>query len=221
MGEPVDLVIFDCDGVLVDSELLAADVLAREVSAAGYPLTADDCLARFTGIAMTRVLALIETEWGRPLPPGFEARVRAADFAAFAASLRPVADVFEMLEALPYRRCVASSGTPEKMRFTLSRTGLLPLFAPHLYSASMVARGKPAPDLFLHAARAMRADPAACVVVEDAAPGIAAPRAAGMRVLGFAAASHCRDGYREMLERAGASQVFTGMAELAEHLKHA
>ena len=212
--------IFDCDGVLVDSELLAADVLAREASAEGYPLTAEDCLARFTGISMARVLELIEAERGRPLPPDFEDRVRAADFAAFATSLRPVEGVFEMLAALPYRRCVASSGTPAKMRFTLERTGLLPFFAPYLFSASMVARGKPAPDLFLYAARAMNADPAACVVVEDAAAGIAAARAAGMRVLGFAGAAHCRDeGYPAMLKKAGAGVVFTQMARLGEYLQ--
>jgi HAD superfamily hydrolase (TIGR01509 family) len=124
-----------------------------------------------------------------------------------------------MLETLPYRRCVASSGTPEKMRFTLGHTGLLPFFAPNLFSASMVARGKPAPDLFLYAARAMKAAPAACVVVEDATAGIAAARAAGMRVLGFTGGSHCRDGYRTMLEVAGASIVFNQMADLAHHLK--
>ncbi|MFO1128621.1 MAG: HAD family hydrolase [Rhodospirillales bacterium] len=220
MGEPIDLVIFDCDGVLVDSELLAAAVLAREVSAEGYPLTTEACLERFTGISMRNVLALIEREW-RPLPAGFEERVRAADFAAFAASLQPVAGVAEMLPRLPYRRCVASSGTPEKIRFTLGLTGLLPFFAPHLYSASMVASGKPAPDLFLHAAREMHADPAACVVIEDAVAGITAARAAGMRVLGFAGASHCRDGYGAMLQRAGAPVVFTRMAELPERLNYA
>ncbi|MFO1153634.1 MAG: HAD-IA family hydrolase [Rhodospirillales bacterium] len=218
-NKPVDLVIFDCDGVLVDSELLAAEVLAREVSVEGLPLTADECLARYTGISMKSVLALIEAERGRALPPDFEARVRAGDFAAFAASLQPVAGVREMLQALPHRRCVASSGWPDKMRFTLGRTGLLPLLAPHLFSASMVAHGKPAPDLFLHAARMMHADPAACVVVEDSVAGIIAARAAGMRVLGFAGASHCGDGYRAMLEGAGASIVFSRMDQLVELLK--
>lgn len=208
------LVIFDCDGVLVDSEILAARVLAELATALGYPLTAQACLDRFTGIALKDVFARIEADRGRPLPADFALRVQAADAAAFARDLRPVAGVTALLADFPWRRCVASSGTPEKIRTTLGLTGLRDRFEPHLFSAAMVARGKPAPDLFLHAARAMGVAPAACVVIEDAAAGIAAAVAAGMRGFGFVGASHCGPGHAALLTAAGAERVFDDMAEL-------
>lgn len=212
--DPVRLVIFDCDGVLVDSEPVACRVMARELTRIGYPITPEDCLARFTGISIASVMAKIEADRGRPLPAGFEERLREQDFAAFAAELRPVAGVEAMLDRLALPRCVASSGTPEKIRFTLTVTGLIGRFAPHLFSARMVARGKPAPDLFLYAADRMATPPAACLVVEDSVAGITAARAAGMRVFGFAGAGHAGPGYAEMLAAAGADAVFTAMAEL-------
>lgn len=211
---PVDLVLFDCDGVLVDSEVLSARVLADEATALGRPLSPEDCLDRFTGISMAAVRSMIEADLGQPLPPDFEARIRAADERAFARQLRPIEGVEAAIRALDCRRCVASSGSPEKMRFTLGLTGLLPLFEPHLFSASMVARGKPAPDLFAYAARQMRVPPAACLVVEDSVAGVTAAVAAGMDVLGFAGGAHCRDGYASMLQRAGARITFERMAQL-------
>lgn len=214
MVRGTELVIFDCDGVLVDSEPLAAEVLARELNAIGYAITAEDCIERFTGISMPATVAAIEADWGRPLPEGFEAWVRAADFAAFARELTPIAGVADAVGRLACRVCVASSGAPEKMCFSLQRTGLLPLFAPHLFSAGMVAHGKPAPDLFLYAARAMGADPGACVVVEDAVPGVLAAVAAGMRALGFIGGGHCRPATAAALTAAGAQAVFAEMQAL-------
>lgn len=210
----VDLVIFDCDGVLVDSELLAARVLADEVTALGLPLTAEECLHRFTGISMTAVLAAIEADLGRPLPPEFEAQVRAADERAFTRDLHAIDGVAAAVAALTCRRCVASSGAPAKMRFTLGLTGLLALFEPHLFSASMVAHGKPAPDLFLYAADQMGAPANACLVIEDSVAGVTAAVAAGMRVLGFVGGAHCRDGHVDALREAGATTVFDRMAAL-------
>ena len=180
------LVIFDCDGVLVDSEPIACRVMARELTALGYPLSPDDCQERFTGVSMKTVMAMIEADWGQALPAGFEDHLRDKDFEAFRAELEPVPGVEEMLADLDIRRCVASSGTPEKIRFTLTVTGLIGAFEPHLFSARMVEHGKPAPDLFLHAAQRMATPPEACIVVEDSVAGIQAARAAGMRVLGFA-----------------------------------
>jgi HAD superfamily hydrolase (TIGR01509 family) len=208
------LLIFDCDGVLVDSEPLAARALAETASEAGLPLNAADCIARFTGIALADVLRAIEADLGRPLPTDFRARLEARDRAAFAADLRAVDGVGEAIVRLPWRRCVASSGTHEKMRFTLGLTGLLPLFEPHLFSAIEVARGKPAPDLFLLAASRMGVRPDACLVIEDAVPGILAARAAGMRAFGFAGGSHRRPGERKRLLAAGAQAVFSAMSEL-------
>ena len=213
------LVIFDCDGVLVDSEVVAARVLARELSAIGFPLTADDCLARYTGISMASVVERIQEEWGWPVPDGFLERVRAADAEAFRAELRPVAGVREVVRALAQPKCVASSGRLAKMRLTLSLTGLLPFFAPNLFSAEMVGRGKPAPDLFLFAAERMNSAPARCVVVEDSREGVRAAVAAGMRVLGFAGGSHCAPGHDALLGAAGSSLVFTRMAELPRLLE--
>ncbi|MGE5442540.1 MAG: HAD family hydrolase [Bacteroidota bacterium] len=208
------LVIFDCDGVLVDSEVVAARVLARELTAIGIPLTANDCIARYTGISMGSVLSLLEEEWGRAPPADFVERIRVADAEAFRAELRPVAGVREAVRALAHPKCVASSGRLAKMRLTLSLTGLLPFFEPHLFSTEMVARGKPAPDLFLYAAEQMSFAPARCVVVEDSQAGVRAAVAAGMQAFGFAGGSHCAPGHEGLLRSAGAALVFTRMAEL-------
>lgn len=208
------LVIFDCDGVLVDSEPIAAAVMAAAVSELGLPMTAAECLRRFTGIAMATVIAAIEADLGRPLPADFAARVRERDFEAFRRSLKPIPGAREAASALTVPKCVASSGAPEKIRFTLGLTHLLPLFAPHLFSAQMVRNGKPAPDLFLFAARAMGVAANACTVVEDSQAGIRAARAAGMRALGFVGGSHCGPDHARLLNAAGANAVFRQMTEL-------
>jgi HAD superfamily hydrolase (TIGR01509 family) len=209
-----DLVIFDCDGVLVDSELLASRLLAEALAAEGYPASAADCRARFTGISIRSVIEMVEADRGMPLPVDFEDRVRANDLQVFARELKAVPGIAEALARIPTAKCVASSGAPEKIRHSLTTTGLLDFFEPHLFSAHMVKRGKPAPDLFLFAAAAMGAEAARCVVVEDSTAGVAAARAAGMPVLGFAGGVHAGDGYGAMLKAAGADRVFDDMAEL-------
>lgn len=209
------LVIFDCDGVLVDSEVVAARVLARELTAIGFPLTAEECIARYTGINMRAVVERVEAEWGQPLPIGFVERVRAGDADAFRAELRAVPGVRDMLPLLAHPKCVASSGSLAKMRLTLTLTGLRPFFArDSLFSADLVTNGKPAPDLFLLASARMRVRRERCVVIEDSVAGVQAGIAAGMRVLGFAGASHCGPGYDALLREAGAGEVFTDMARL-------
>jgi HAD superfamily hydrolase (TIGR01509 family) len=208
------LVIFDCDGVLVDSELIESRVLAEELTALGFPITADECQDRFTGLSMTSVIESIEGQWERSLPADFSGRVRARDLAVFATELQAVPGIAAALDAIPLARCVASSGSPEKVRYALTLTGLLDHFEPHLYTAHMVERGKPAPDLFLLAAERMGVPPAACTVVEDSVAGIEAARAAGMRVLGFAGAGHAGPGYADLLRQARPGTVFADMAEL-------
>lgn len=208
------LVIFDCDGVLVDSEPIASRILAEVLTEIGFPLTPQQALARYTGISLPAVLARIESEWGRPLPKGFVAQLGERDRAAFRAELRPVAGVGEMLGALSVPRCVASSGTPGKIRANLDITGLLPHFEPHLFSAEMVARGKPAPDLFLLAAARMGLPPERCVVIEDSVAGVQAGCAAGMRVLGFCGGGHANPGSAALLLAAGAATVFDRMTDL-------
>lgn len=209
-----DLVIFDCDGVLVDSELLASRLLAEALTAEGHAVTAADCRERYTGISIRSVIEMVEAERGRALPPDFEDRIRANDLVVFARELKAVPGVAEALARIPAPKCVASSGAPEKIRHSLAVTGLIGFFEPHLYSAHMVRRGKPAPDLFLFAAAAMGVDPARAVVVEDSVAGVTAARAAGMAVLGFAGGGHAGDGYAALLRAAGAGRVFEDMAEL-------
>jgi HAD superfamily hydrolase (TIGR01509 family) len=185
---PLELVIFDCDGVLVDSERLSVRVEAVLLAELGWAITEAEVLERFVGRSDAFMLAEIERHLGRPVPEWTE-RYRAALHAAFDAELEAVAGIHEALDALDaagVRTCVASSGTHDKMRRTLGRTGLWARFDGRIHSATEVARGKPEPDLFLYAAARMGVDPARCAVVEDSRYGVEAARAAGMRAVGFA-----------------------------------
>lgn len=186
------LVIIDCDGVLVDSEPIANRVLAAHLTRAGLPTSYDDSIAAYIGLSLEAVLKLAEERHGRRLPADFAATLQAETFAAFARELRPVDGVVAALDALPWPSCVASSGTHDKMRLTLGVTGLLPRFEGRIFSSAEVARGKPFPDLFLHAASRMGAAPADCVVVEDSRFGVQAARAAGMAVLGYVGGATAR-----------------------------
>jgi HAD superfamily hydrolase (TIGR01509 family) len=186
---PIDLVIFDCDGVLVDSEPLANAVLARLLTEAGLPTSTEEAMATYVGLSMPSVVALAEERLGAAVPDDLVERYHAGVFAAFDRELRPVEGVVEVVDAvdaLGWATCVASSGEHERMRRSLGRTGLYERFAGRIFSASEVERGKPHPDLFLHAAREMGADPAGCVVVEDSPFGVRAAVAAGMAAFGYA-----------------------------------
>lgn len=182
----IELVIFDCDGVLVDSERLAIKVDVAVLARLGWPLSEAEVVERFVGVSDEHFRREVESHLGRQLPDDWEAEFEPLYRSAFEAELRPVAGIVEALDSITYPTCVASSGTHEKMRFTLGLTGLYGRFEGRIFSATEVARGKPAPDVFLHAAERMAVEPAACVVVEDSAMGVAAARAAGMRVLAYA-----------------------------------
>jgi HAD superfamily hydrolase (TIGR01509 family) len=181
----IGLVIFDCDGVLVDSERLSIGVDVEILGELGWRLTEAEIVGRFVGSSDAFFRREVEAFLGRPLPPDWEAQVEERYRTVFTAHLRPVDGIVEALDRITQRSCVASSGTHEKIRFTLSLTGLWPRFAGRIFSATEVAEGKPAPDLFLHAAARMSVPPSACVVVEDSAFGVQAARAAGMRVLAY------------------------------------
>lgn len=181
----VALVIFDCDGVLVDSERLAVRVESRLLGQLGWALSEREVLERFVGRSDAFMLAQIEQHLGRAVPE-WPHLYRAALEEAFRAELTAVPGVVDALDALPHARCVASSGTHDKMQLTLGLTGLLGYFEGRIFSATEVERGKPHPDLFLHAARSCGVDAERCVVVEDSRAGVEAARSAGMRVLGFA-----------------------------------
>ncbi len=182
----VELVIFDCDGVLIDSERLAVKVDAEVLGELGWPLTEAEVIKRFVGRSDRDAHAEIEAHLGHQLPDGFDEAVEHRYRDAFADALTPVEGVLDALDQIALPTCVASSGTHDHMRFTLGLTGLYERFAGRIFSAEDVANGKPAPDLFLHAAERMATRPAGCAVVEDSRPGVQAARAAGMRVLAFA-----------------------------------
>jgi HAD superfamily hydrolase (TIGR01509 family) len=211
-----DLIIFDCDGVLVDSEVISCRAHAATLTRHGYPITADQVLDRFLGVSDQEARMIVEAELGRSLPDDFEAQMKQAALQRYADDLRLFPYVGEAIAAINVPKCVASSGTPEKIRHGLTCAGLYGLLAPHIFSASQVKRGKPAPDLFLFAAGQMKASPARCVVIEDSIPGVTGALAAGMTVLGFHGGSHCRPGYADTLRAAGAAATFDDMRQLAE-----
>ena len=213
MAEP-ELIIFDCDGVLIDSEAIASRTDAECLADIGIKMAAEEIMDRYVGISTASMLADIEARSGRVLPADFAETLRRCVAAAFEAELRPMDGVEAVLSALRCRICVASSSTPERLRHSLSLVGLLRYFDPHVFSATQVTRGKPAPDLFLFAAARMEMSPAACLVVEDSVAGVRAAIAAGMRVVGFCGGGHCRVGHRARLLDAGASAVFDHMREL-------
>jgi HAD superfamily hydrolase (TIGR01509 family) len=210
----VDLVIFDCDGVLVDSEVISCRAHAAILTRHGYPITADQVLDRFLGVSDRVARMIVEAELGRSLPVDFEAQVKQAALQRYGDDLPMIPNVGAAIGAIELPKCVASSGTPEKIRHGLICAGLYDLLAPNIFSATQVERGKPAPDLFLFAAEQMRIAPERCIVVEDSLPGIAGARAAGMTVLGFHGGSHCPPGYGETLRAAGALAVFDDMRQL-------
>lgn len=201
------LVIFDCDGVLVDSDRISLRIQAERISALGLETSYEDCIRDFLGLGMPATLRILAERLGRPVPEEWEAELDAAVRDGFQRELTPVPGIVEALDRIELPACVASSGSHEKMRLTLGLTGLRDRFAGRIFSADEVKRGKPAPDLFLHAASRMSIPPERCIVVEDSPFGIAAAKAAGMLALGFAAATSTVD-----LE--GADAVFTAMEDL-------
>jgi HAD superfamily hydrolase (TIGR01509 family) len=209
-----ELVIFDCDGVLIDSELIGARVEAVELGRVGMPLAEAEILTRFLGMSAEAMYRALEAEHGRALPAGFAATVQAAIDAAFERELQVIPGIHETLDRLPLASCVASSSTLARLRHSLGLTGLYARFAPHVSSAEQVARGKPAPDLFLHAAAAMGCAPARSLVIEDSVSGVRGALAAGMRAWGFIGGGHCADGHAARLRAAGAEQVFDHMPDL-------
>ena len=211
-----DLVIFDCDGVLVDSEVISCRAHSEMLTRHGYPITPDQVLERFLGVSDREARQTIEAELGRRLPDDFEAQIKHAALQRYADDLRSIPFVGEAIAAISPPKCVASSGTPEKIRHGLTCAGLYDLLSPNIYSATEVKRGKPAPDLFLFAAGQMQAAPARCVVIEDSLAGVTGAIAAGMTVLGFHGGSHCRPGHGDALRAAGAIAIFDDMRQLPD-----
>jgi len=209
----LDLIIFDCDGVLVDSEVLSCRCLSEALAFCGIELKLADALELFLGRSTAAVLQYYDAQ-GRMLPDHFLPDLKVRVRQAFQSSLQPIAGVGSLLSGLHTPHCVASSSDLDRVCLSLDLTGLAPHFDSRLYTSQMVARGKPAPDLFLYAAAGMQAAPDKTLVIEDSVSGVAAARAAGMKVWGFVGGSHyqSRDG-RAMLYNAGANRVFDRMAD--------
>jgi HAD superfamily hydrolase (TIGR01509 family) len=212
----LQLVMFDCDGVLVDSEIISNEVLARALTADGLPTTLAEARRDYQGLLLADVVLRAQAKLGRALPDNWLECYERERTKAFRRDLRAVpgaADVVERIKAAGISVCVASQGKLSKTRLSLKLTGLCHLFgADELFSAYSVPRGKPAPDLFLLAASAMNAEPSRCAVIEDTPSGIAAAVSAGMRALGYAAASDAG-----ALRHAGA-EVVRSLHELPELL---
>jgi HAD superfamily hydrolase (TIGR01509 family) len=208
-----DLIIFDCDGVLIDSEVLSCRCLSDVLASHGIELGVDEALELFVGRSLSAVREHYEG-LGRRLPEAFAAELKVRVREKFAASLLPIEGVGALLGALQSPICVASSSDLDRVVFSLAMTGLSGYFGGRLYTSQMVKRGKPAPDLFLHAAAAMGADPRRTLVIEDSVSGVRAGKAADMTVWGFVGGGHyaSRDG-RAMLQAAGADRVFARMSD--------
>jgi HAD superfamily hydrolase (TIGR01509 family) len=208
------LVIFDCDGALVDSEPIINRAHAQVLTACGYPITEEALVERFCGMSDPEMLQIIEREWGCALPTSYAERVGLMIEVGFHQSLTPIEGVGEALDSLTLPICVASSSSLEQIRQKLEITGLLGRFGEHLFSATMVARGKPAPDLFLYAAQHLTTVPDRCLVIEDSPAGIDAALAAGMTAIGFSGGSHCGPEHGARLQAHGASLIIDEMHEL-------
>lgn len=209
-----DLVIFDCDGVVVDSERIVFDVFGSFIRSLGVRLTDAETREQFLGRSLADCMKIVERFRGSPAPPGSLERYTADRDRVLRESVEPVAGIRDVLEGLTIPYCIASSGGHDKMRITLGTTKLMPLFEGRLFSATEVPRAKPAPDIFLFAAERMGASPARTAVVEDTVNGVRAGCAAGMTVFGYVDLTPA-----EKLSEAGATATFTRMRDLPALLR--
>ncbi len=209
------MIIFDCDGVLVDSEIISNQVDSDLFATIGYTISPDQMIRRFIGMTKRSIWQVVAQEHGIEFPEALFAQANAEIVARYETQLRAIPGVANAIRAVGDARAVASSSELPKLRLALQVTGLLPLFDPAVFSASQVARGKPAPDVFLFAAAQCGAAPQDCIVVEDSPAGVQAGLAAGMRVIGFTGGAHSYLGHDARLLSEGAAVVVTDMDHLA------
>lgn len=213
-----ELLIFDCDGVLVDSERLSIRAIVEVLRGAGIPATAS-MIEKHVGMKMADTLLRLAEETGHAIPAATVEGIWPATRAIFEVELRATPGIAGFLNATDaVRRCVASSSDPERIAVSLGLAGLAPRFGANLFSSSQVARGKPAPDLFLFAADRMGVDPGRCIVIEDSVHGVRAARAAGMTPFGYAGGSHVAPGHEQLLTEAGAEDVATDWGAMLKRL---
>jgi len=213
----IDLVVFDCDGVLVDSEVLACRAVVDTLAAFGHTVGTESIAERFTGVSNKDMYAALAADIGGPLPEEFDAAMKRRALDLFERELAAITGLATVLPRLAVAKCVASSSLPDDIAWKLQRTDLLRWFPPTaIFSTALVARGKPAPDIFLYAAEKMGVSPGRSIAIEDSVPGITAAKAAGMATFGFAGGSHCGTGHPAQLKAAGADVVFAEMQELPD-----
>ncbi|AHG65350.1 HAD family hydrolase [Advenella mimigardefordensis] len=215
----LDLIIFDCDGVIVDSELLSTRASAAALAEFGLDLTEQQVASLFLGLTLEDGLQRIRQQYQRELPPAFAARKMQLTEQLFRQELTPVQGLVALLQQLTTPYCVASNSAHQRLRFSFEATGLSRYFAGRIYSAEDVAQGKPAPDLFLHAARQQHAEPQRCLVIDDSTSGVRAAVAAGIPVIGFVGASHAYPALADQLREAGATWVMPDYAAVRKHIE--
>ena len=221
--ETIELVIFDCDGVLIDSEVLANSSEVEFLKEFGIELELDEYMRRFLGKSNKDVVRELEAEFGNVLqhglPRDFWARAQKSLFKTFLNELQPTQGLKTLLKKLALPKCIASSSSLKRLDVSLTATNLKDSFEPYIYSSEQVKNGKPAPDLFLFAAEKFQVAPENCLVIEDSPHGVVAAVAAGMYAVGYTGASHIKEGHEEKLRSAGAKQVFATMDAFASYLE--
>lgn len=213
-----DLILFDCDGVLVDSEIIAAEVESKLLRDAGFDITAEDMCIRFAGMDWKSILLTIEQEADIPISAQLLDKSEKLLDATLARRVKIIEGVRYALSKITERRCICSNSSTPRLDLMLTKVGLKPYFEGHIYSAKDLGpdRTKPRPDIYIHGARQFDVDPARCLVVEDSVHGVNAARAAGMRVIGFTGGSHTYPTHADRLTDAGAETVISRMVELPQ-----
>jgi HAD superfamily hydrolase (TIGR01509 family) len=213
-----DLILFDCDGVLVDSEIIAAQVESKLLRDAGFDITAEDMCIRFAGMDWKNILLTIEKESDIPLSASLIDQSEKLLDRALMQRVKVIEGVKFALSKITEQRCICSNSSTPRLDLMLTKVGLKPYFAPHIYSAKDLGpdRAKPKPDIYLHGAKQFGADPSRCLVIEDSTHGVHAARAAGMRVIGFTGGSHTYPTHADRLTDAGAETVISRMVELPQ-----
>ncbi|MET3520669.1 HAD family phosphatase [Mesorhizobium sp. M4B.F.Ca.ET.215.01.1.1] len=215
MPQP-DLVIFDCDGVLVDSEIIAARIEAELLTSAGYEISAEELAETYAGLTFKDIMMRVEEKSAIPFQASLIGRAEELVDRKLRSDVRAIDGAREAVAAVTVRRCVCSNSRTERVEFMLEKVGLLPFFAGRIFSGLDIPskKTKPAPDVFLYAAERLNADPKNTFVIEDSVHGVTGARTAGMRVIGFTGAAHSYPGHADALTEAGAETVIRRWAEL-------
>lgn len=216
MDNNIDLVIFDCDGVLLDSEIIACAADAEALRNIGFDITTEEVALRFAGIPDEAIDLIFEKELGRPLPENFRADIKRKVLDKYRTELQPIEGAKSLLSAMKTNKCIASSAAPAKLALGLVNADLYELVYPHIFSTRLVVRGKPHPDIFEYAARVMDAPAERCLVLEDSVAGVTAAKAAGMKCVGFTGGSHCYAGHADRLRDAGAYLVIERLEQMLD-----